>query len=249
MVTAVFRLRNHLRAYTRRASRPRPGEPHHRRRRPASIEVPLRGDREGWTPGWGAAPEGVREGRDNISRRIACRNGSRAQCAGPGKTFKAHHGQAPQRPGHAATQGRRRRRLRRRGAPDARADGGNARPADFRPRRHHEPSADLGLRAAPAGQDVRRRRPLRRPRRATRLLSGTRRVQGVPLRLRGARARRTHEPDRGARRRDPDPSGAGARPRRGEASEGRRAGVRRRRDGGESGRARGTGWRTRAARA
>ncbi len=118
--------------------------------------------------------------------------------------------------------------------PERRRSAERARPADLRARRDHEPAADVGSRAGPAGENVPDRRESRRPRSAARLLPRLKRVPGVEIRLRRSGARRAHEPHRGAGRGDPDSQGPRPRAQRGEARQGRGARLRRRRDGGES---------------
>ena len=86
--------------------------------------------------------------------------------------------------------------------------GRQARPADLRARRHHEPPADLGYRLPAAGRDVPRGGRDRRARRAARLFPRAERVPRLALGLGRRRARRPDGAHRLPRRPHADPQGA-----------------------------------------
>ena len=150
----------------------------------------------------------------------------------PGRRDRARR---PRRAAHAAGARRLRRRRRRLRAPHegaGPAHGDRPRPAGVRHGRHHEPAADLGHGAGPAGRHVPGRQGRRRARRAARLFPRRRRMPRLQV---GVRPRRAGAPDdaRHLRRRlHADRQGAEPRARGGGEEARQRAGLRRRLHGG-----------------
>ncbi len=129
---------------------------------------------------------------------------------GDAKVPSGAHGNAPA----TGSLLRRRRRLRAPHEGDGARHGGWPRPACLRHGRHHEPAADVGHGARPAGRDVQGREGDRRARRAARLFPRCRRMPLFQVGLRPRRAFPPHDAGLLRGRLHADPQGALARARR-----------------------------------
>ena len=176
------------------------------------------------TPSLFAISDTARIGRKRLARRTAMSSGrgqeqrptlrhalagQRRRHAGAGQAFRARAGQKP--PARATSDAEVAdfvRRMKQLGP----AHRHRQRPAAVRHGRHHEPPADLGHGAGPAGRHVPGRQGRRRARRAARLFPRRRRMPRLQVGVRSRRAGRADDARHLRRRLHADRQGAEPRP-------------------------------------